>query len=143
MSIFLAAFPALIVGILWLFFEYRYRYWSKLKVPHSKTCFPFGSLERFFKQNPAITIRRLYKELKHEPYFGIWFFYKPSLVLNDPDLIKDVLVTNFTNFSDRGIYINKKLDPLFGELCPFHTPVLLIATYSSSSTFSKHSYCPA
>lgn len=43
-------------------------------------------------------------------------FHKPSLVINDPELIRIVLTKNFKNFHDRGVYCNEEIDPLSGHL---------------------------
>lgn len=43
-------------------------------------------------------------------------FYKPFLIVNDPNLIRDVLTKEFTSFHDRGIFCNEKIDPLSGHL---------------------------
>lgn len=48
---------------------------------------------------------------------------KPVLMITDPELAKDVLVTNFNNFSYNSISdrVNSKIDPLFA-----HNPFLKI-----------------
>jgi cytochrome P450 family 6 len=43
-------------------------------------------------------------------------FLQPILMINDPDLIKDVLIKNFSHFVDRGFYNNDKIDPLSGNI---------------------------
>ncbi|KAK2587620.1 hypothetical protein KPH14_003745 [Odynerus spinipes] len=40
----------------------------------------------------------------------------PSLVLRDPDLIKDVLIKDFSAFSDRPVFSNDKIEPLTQHL---------------------------
>uniref|UniRef100_A0A1B0CSW2 Cytochrome n=1 Tax=Lutzomyia longipalpis TaxID=7200 RepID=A0A1B0CSW2_LUTLO len=42
------------------------------------------------------------KKFKDDPITGFYFFYKPSLVIRHPELIKNILVRDFTNFMDRG-----------------------------------------
>lgn len=42
--------------------------------------------------------------------------YKPFLIVNDPDLIRNILTKEFTNFHDRGIFYNEEIDPLSGHL---------------------------
>lgn len=43
-------------------------------------------------------------------------FSAPRLFLRDPDLIKDVLVKDFSTFHDRGVYMNEDVEPLSGHL---------------------------
>lgn len=45
---------------------------------------------------------------------------KPAILLRDPDLIKDVLITNFNCFRDNDVSLSKKYDPLFSAN-PFFT----------------------
>lgn len=42
--------------------------------------------------------------------------FKPSLVINDLDLIQTVLTKEFRSFHDRGMFSNEKIDPLSGRL---------------------------
>lgn len=42
--------------------------------------------------------------------------YAPVLMVNDLELIKQILVKDFSNFSHRGLYRNEEIDPLIGNL---------------------------
>lgn len=42
--------------------------------------------------------------------------HKPFLIVNDPDLIRDVLAKEFASFHDRGLFCNEEIDPLSGHL---------------------------
>lgn len=42
--------------------------------------------------------------------------HTPHLIINDPELIRLIMVKDFNNFHDRGLYFNKKIDPLTGHL---------------------------
>lgn len=37
---------------------------------------------------------------------------QPAIMLRDPDLIKDILITNFNNFRNNEFQVSKKHDPL-------------------------------
>jgi cytochrome P450 family 6 len=43
-------------------------------------------------------------------------FEKPGFIFRDPDIIKDVLVKDFTSFHDRGIFTDEEFEPLSGHL---------------------------
>lgn len=43
-------------------------------------------------------------------------FHKPFLVINDPELIRLVLIKEFNKFPDRGLYFNDKIDPMSNNL---------------------------
>ncbi|KAF7394824.1 hypothetical protein HZH66_007998 [Vespula vulgaris] len=56
-----------------------------------------------------------------EPYIGIFVRNTPILILKDPILIKDVLIKDFTSFSERHTSVTKKVEPLSQHL--FHLEV--------------------
>ncbi|XP_029671872.1 probable cytochrome P450 6a17 [Formica exsecta] len=58
----------------------------------------------------------VYVKYKEHRAFGIYTFFKPNLVIADPDLIQAVLTKEFKNFHDRGMFCNEKIDPLSGHL---------------------------
>lgn len=59
-------------------------------------------------------------EFKDVPYFGYYKLLEPSIILKDPDLIKDVLVKDCANFHANDFPINEKNDPLMATN-PFAT----------------------
>lgn len=116
-NIFLSLLILVVVVIagLYLFFKLRYRYWAKRGVPFAKPIFPFGNLKVSLKYSIHESFKNLYNEGKHEKVFGFWQMHKPVLFINDPDLIKYVLVEKFTYFEDRGVYKDEK-HPSTGKL---------------------------
>ncbi|XP_037947258.1 cytochrome P450 6a9-like isoform X2 [Teleopsis dalmanni] len=58
-----------------------------------------------------------YKKFKDTgPFAGFYWFQRPGVFLLDMELIKNVLIKDFNNFTNRGFYTNKKDDPLTGIL---------------------------
>lgn len=98
---------------LYIYFQKKFKYWDERNVPHAKPSFPFGNLNG--KESLAVVFRKLYEESRHERYYGLWQLHRPSILINDPDLIKQVLVGDFMSFHDRGVYSNEKDDPLSGK----------------------------
>ncbi|CAD7083914.1 unnamed protein product [Hermetia illucens] len=47
-----------------------------------------------------------YEKYKHKSYFGIYEHRKPVLVVTDPGLIRQITVTDFDHFKDRGDMFN-------------------------------------
>lgn len=43
---------------------------------------------------------------------------QPAIILCDPDLIKDILITNFNHFRNNEFQVSKKHDPL-SAISPF------------------------
>ena len=56
-----------------------------------------------------------YRKLEGHKYGGAFKFGKPALVIRDPELIKDVLVREFTSFHDNEIQVDIDIDPMFGR----------------------------
>lgn len=85
-----------------------------------------SSLFHFFEVRKAEITKRIfliggffhdiYVKYKEHRAFGIYTFFKPNLVIADPDLIREVLTKEFKNFHDRGMFCNDKVDPLSGHL---------------------------
>lgn len=61
-------------------------------------------------------VKDSYEKFKKHRFHGVYMFYQPILMINDPDLIRQVLIKDFNKFRDRGLYYNEKVDPLSGHL---------------------------
>ena len=57
-----------------------------------------------------------YKKYKNEPVFGLFIRTQRVLAINDPDLIKTVLIKDFSKFSNRGLAVNEVAEPLSQHL---------------------------
>ncbi|CAD1475072.1 unnamed protein product, partial [Heterotrigona itama] len=114
----MAAFEVL-CGLVALFLVLYYflqssTFWEKKNIPGPKPFFIFGN---FFPMVIGRTslgdqMAKFYKQYKHEPVFGLYLRADNVLVINDPDLIKTVLIKDFSKFAYRGIHINEKTEPL-------------------------------
>lgn len=61
----------------------------------------------------------MYWKFKDEPFFGFYKLWKPTLMIRDPDLVKEVMVNKFTCFDGNDYYVNPEVDPCLG-LNPFN-----------------------
>ncbi|EFN78989.1 Cytochrome P450 6a2 [Harpegnathos saltator] len=61
-------------------------------------------------------LMEIYNSYKDEPVIGIFARRSPILIVKDPNLIKDVLIKDFSNFADRGLTIHEKTEPLSQHL---------------------------
>ena len=61
-------------------------------------------------------LQRIYNEHSDKPYVGIFSFDKPSLLVRDLDLVKNILVKDFQNFVDRIFSVEERFDPLFANI---------------------------
>ncbi|XP_014233425.1 probable cytochrome P450 6a14 [Trichogramma pretiosum] len=98
---------------LWVF-----TYWKRRGVPHDEPLVPLGNMlpSLLGKASLGDTVKASYERHKHRPYHGIYMFHQPILVINEPDLIKHVLIKDFNKFRDRGLYHNEQVDPLSANL---------------------------
>ncbi|XP_075165468.1 putative cytochrome P450 6a14 [Haematobia irritans] len=64
--------------------------------------------------------QRLYNHFKingdHRPFGGVYIFMKRAAMIMDLDLVKRILVKDFANFPDRGMFNNAEEDPLSAHL---------------------------
>lgn len=95
------------IGILLIIFyliKQRYSYWNR----RGFKSFPgvnylFGNFARPFlqKETFAETIERIYRATD-EPFIGIYSIFQPILLICDPVLIRQILIRDFSHFTDRG-----------------------------------------
>jgi len=102
----------------YVYFKVCFNYWKKRNVPFAKPTFPFGNLGDllFLKASVGHLFEKIYKELDGEKYGGTYALTKPAFIFRDPDIIKNVLVKDFSSFHDRGFYMDEELEPLTGHL---------------------------
>lgn len=104
----------LIVLLIWW---YRLiNYWKFNKIPFVQNYSIFGNLEKFFKLEKCLTsaLTEIYenKEMKNFTFFGIRIFHMPTILIKDPELIKNILVKDFDYFTDRLASSAAKSDPV-------------------------------
>jgi len=77
---------------------YKYSFWKEKGVKFMKPMFPFGNVrDRILLRKPlAEAIKKLYDEFPEEPYVGLYQFLSPMLLIRDPELIKQVMVKDFS-----------------------------------------------
>lgn len=84
---------------------YQSLYWKRKKIPSIHARPLIGSIAGMitFQKNVAEQFHEFYfdEATKDEPFVGIHMFQKPTIVIKDPELIKRVLVKDFSSFSNR------------------------------------------
>src|SRR5690349_21943390 len=101
---FLIAISVLLVTfIYWL--NRRQDYFKNFKVPYVPSFPLFGVFKDAFLRKIAFydQVAVIYNlpEVKDKPFFGIFAFHKPSLMITEPELIKRVFVKDFASFTNR------------------------------------------
>ena len=106
---------------LYFHFTRNFNFWHKLGVPYVKPTPFVGNLKDcvLLKTTIGEQLQRIYNEHSDKPYVGIFSFDKPSLLIRDVELVKNILVKDFQTFMDRTISQETKFDPVFGYIMPF------------------------
>ncbi|PNF35807.1 putative cytochrome P450 6a14 [Cryptotermes secundus] len=109
---------ACLLTMVYIYFKKSFSYWKERKVPYIEPTFPFGNFRNliFVRKSIGHMFVDLYKKLDGEKYGGTYMFTKPGFIFRDPEIIKNVLVKDFSSFHDRGFFIDEQLEPLTGHL---------------------------
>ncbi|KAK7789226.1 hypothetical protein R5R35_007051 [Gryllus longicercus] len=101
-------------GLVYWYFTKDFDYWQKRNIAFVKPLPFFGNFKGRLTFTRAISDIwvDIYKELKHHKIGGTWVINKPFLVINDPDIIRRVLVKDFAHFHDRGMPVDEERNPL-------------------------------
>lgn len=105
---------ALLLGVIYYANQYFFNYWKRLGIPQDEPTFFFGDIAGVFfgRKSLGETFSDFYNRFKHNKIHGLYFSYRPSLIVNDPEVIQEVMIKSFANFHDRGLFVDGKVDPL-------------------------------
>ena len=114
-------FVNLFIGILtliFLFLKQKFSYWKNRGVPYIEPVIPFGNTKGLGKNlHISDFMINMYQQLKSKgPIGGIYIFIRSTAVVTDLDLVRQILVKDFSTFSNRGSYYNEVDDPLSAHL---------------------------
>ncbi|XP_058460202.1 probable cytochrome P450 6a13 [Malaya genurostris] len=94
--------------------------WLRLGLPVAvRPHLLFGNLRGIGQtEHSCYLMQRLYWEFKRQglKLGGFMSFIQPAILIVDPELVKCILVKDFNNFHDRGIFSDTVGDPLSGGL---------------------------
>ena len=60
----------------------------------------FGDIAKK-KKHQLVVFKESYQQFRNEKMYGLYRFTEPTLVVNDPDIAKIILVKEFNNFVNR------------------------------------------
>jgi hypothetical protein len=100
--------------VLYFYLTQNYKYWQiNVEFRGMEHCRDSVTSVTFMKTYFSDFCDKIYKDNKHRSMVGIYDFTSPSLMILEPEMIKTVLQTNFSSFSENTIFtIDFKLDPL-------------------------------
>ncbi|XP_055531477.1 probable cytochrome P450 6d5 [Wyeomyia smithii] len=104
--------------IVYLLLLYQFSYWKRHGIPQLGPSLAFGDIGQLVRQQYCIgeMFGKLYEKCKQLPFVGVYVSFRPALMVNDTELIKDITVRDFDHFHDRGLHVNEQKDPLSGHL---------------------------
>lgn len=100
------------------FLKYKYSYWERKGFKtYPGLNWIVGNFGPVFTQKVHVTqyFADLYSSTT-EPYVGLYGILRPMLLVRDPELIRNILVKDFSYFTDRGVYCDEKNDPISAHL---------------------------
>ncbi|XP_014286440.1 probable cytochrome P450 6a14 [Halyomorpha halys] len=108
----------IITTALYFILTRNHGYWGSLNVKYVRPLPLFGnSFPTTFCLTQGFKLQQeQYNYLKGQRYGGIWSFWKPKLIILDPELIEHIMIKDFSYFTHREDTIDVSTDPLTRHL---------------------------
>lgn len=128
---------ALILILFVLLVLHWYNYWTRRGFPSLKNSIPFGVLGPVVAQKQSFgeAVRDVYLR-STDPFLGIFFFFRPVLLIRDALLVKRILFADFDHFTDRSIHYDEENDPVGASILGMPGEKWRILRAKLSPTFS-------
>lgn len=105
------------VSCLYLYVSHIYSYWKRKNICYLKPVFPVGNFGKNILQKLSIgELTQEFHNSYNEPVIGFYAALRPSLLIRDPEIIRNILIKDFSSFYHRGLYSDESVDPLTGNL---------------------------
>ncbi|XP_034947528.1 probable cytochrome P450 6a14 [Chelonus insularis] len=113
----LIGFIIIILGVYYYLIS-SWKFWESKNVPGPKPTLPFGTVGDIVsgKHHIATYMKEIYETYPDEAIVGVYNVFEPIAVINNLDLIKDILIKDFSKFVDRGQEFNDYHEPLSAHL---------------------------
>ncbi|XP_049792580.1 cytochrome P450 6k1-like [Schistocerca nitens] len=94
---------ALLLLVVYRHVTAQFDYWARRGVPYLKPEPFFGNIRDFvlMRKSYAEVFGRLYNDSDPHPVVGFFFQARPALLVRDPEMVKLVLIKDFTHFPSR------------------------------------------
>ncbi|KAM7349839.1 putative cytochrome P450 28d1 [Cochliomyia hominivorax] len=116
----------ILIGVLYIYLTWHFDYWIKRQIPGPKPKPLFGTFPGMVnaKRNFIYDLDEVYRQFKNQAKFvGVFVTRNPQIMILDPEICKDILITNFKHFQDNesSQWMNRKKEPISGSN-PFALP---------------------
>jgi len=128
-----------IAGLAYFWLRSKYTYFARNGFLFREPKFPFGNIKGIAQTlHLADILKSQYEEFKDQaPAHGMMFFTSPTIIVTDLDVIKDILIKEFNNFHNRGMYFNERDDILSAHLFAMEGEKWRAMRASLSPTFTS------
>ncbi|XP_046752753.1 probable cytochrome P450 6a14 [Diprion similis] len=118
----LCAVGIILAGI-WYYLVANYSFWKERGIPGPKPEIIFGNTKdpTLVRENFGVSLKTLCDQFPGAPLVGIYDRRTPVLIVRDPELVKDVMIKDFSKFSERGNPVHEKVEPLAVHLFNLET----------------------
>jgi len=103
---------AIIILLIYYYLTSNYDYWKLRGIRGPRPLPIFGNFKDILlaKRYIGDFLVDIYQEYKNESMIGIFSRRQPALIIKSPELIKDVLIKEFSKFSHRGVVTRNKVN---------------------------------
>ncbi|XP_046586869.1 cytochrome P450 6j1 isoform X2 [Neodiprion lecontei] len=118
----LCALAAILTGI-WYYLVGNYGFWKERGVPGPEPRLLFGNIKDIMLVRDSFgeSLKKMCDQFPGAPLVGIYARRTPVLLVRDPELVKDVMIKDFSTFSERGNPMHEKMEPLAAHLFNLET----------------------
>jgi len=102
---------AIIIFIIYYYLTWTFDFWKSRGISGPQPIPIFGNFKDTLlaKRSIGDSLMDIYNEYKNESMIGIFSRRQSILVIKSPELIKEVLIKEFSKFSSRGIITHDKV----------------------------------
>uniref|UniRef100_A0A1I8Q2B7 Cytochrome P450 n=1 Tax=Stomoxys calcitrans TaxID=35570 RepID=A0A1I8Q2B7_STOCA len=96
----------------------HYSKWKLLGIPSDEEpSIFFGSLDKVSRQELplGLALAEIYQRFEHK-LVGIFLLFKPTILVRDAELTRQIMTNAFESFHDRGIYVDEEYNPMSANL---------------------------
>ncbi|XP_055381432.1 uncharacterized protein LOC129612015 [Condylostylus longicornis] len=110
----------LLATFLFVFYKFMTRQhdcFVEKNIPHIRPFLWFNNFPAAFFGGESVfdTLSRIHNKFRNEKIYGIFDFFGPSIVLRDPEMIKQVTIKDSDHFMNHRELLTERDDPMFGN----------------------------